>query len=81
MHIPAGPLLKQQVGLLALAASLWAVTAVSAQELKPIPLPKPQLTAGMPLMQALAQRQTTRAFRDQPRSKAGAGSDSALGHE
>jgi nitroreductase len=66
MHIPAGPLLKQQVGLLALAASLWAVTAVSAQELKPIPLPKPQLTAGMPLMQALAQRQTTRAFRDQP---------------
>jgi nitroreductase len=54
------------VGLLALAASLWAVTAVSAQELKPIPLPKPQLTAGMPLMQALAQRQTTRAFRDQP---------------
>ncbi len=52
--------------LLALAASLWSVSALSAQELKPIALPQPQTAAGMPLMQALARRQTTRAFREQP---------------
>jgi nitroreductase len=45
-------------------ASLWTVPALCQQS--PIQLPKPQITAGMPLMQALAQRQTTRAFRDQP---------------
>jgi nitroreductase len=43
-----------------------AVPILSAQELKPIQLPKPQITGGMPLMQALAQRQTTRAFQDKP---------------
>jgi nitroreductase len=32
----------------------------------PIQLPQPQITAGMPLMQALAHRQTTRAFLDKP---------------
>jgi hypothetical protein len=32
----------------------------------PIQLPKPQTGAGMPLMQALAKRQTTRAFEDKP---------------
>jgi nitroreductase len=32
----------------------------------PIQLPKPQITAGMPLMQALAQRQTARVFADKP---------------
>jgi nitroreductase len=37
-----------------------------AAELKPIQLPKPEIAAGMPLMRALAQRKTTRAFRDQP---------------
>lgn len=50
--------------LLALAA-LLVVPALS-QELKPLQLPQPQMSGGMPLMQALAQRQTTRAFRDQP---------------
>lgn len=32
----------------------------------PIQLPKPQITAGMPLMEALAKRQTTREFADKP---------------
>ena len=32
----------------------------------PIQLPKPEITAGAPLMQALARRQTTRAFADKP---------------
>jgi len=44
--------------------SLCAIPAVCQQAL--IQLPKPQITAGMPLMQALAQRRTTRAFREQP---------------
>jgi nitroreductase len=44
----------------------WGMPA-SAQTaaLKAIQLPKPDTTGGMPLMQALAHRHTTRAFRDQ----------------
>ena len=49
-----------------MAALLWAAPALSAQELKPIQLPKPEISAGIPLMQALARRQTTRAFLDKP---------------
>src|ERR1035438_2265218 len=52
--------------LLVLAALLWTVPTLRAQELKPIQLPKPQVTGGMPLMQALAERKTTRAFQDKP---------------
>jgi hypothetical protein len=33
-----------------------------------IQLPQPQVSGGMPLMQAVAQRKTTRTFRDQPLS-------------
>ena len=45
----------------------WAVllaisTLVSAQELKPIQLPKPQMDGGKPLMQALKERKSTRSF-------------------
>ena len=57
---------RRSAALLALAALLWAAPALSAQELKPIQLPKPEISAGMPLMQALARRQTTRAFLDKP---------------
>jgi nitroreductase len=39
---------------------------VLAADLKPIQLPKPETSAGIPLMQALAQRKTTRAFLDKP---------------
>jgi nitroreductase len=45
---------------LALVALLAAPLA--AQELKPIQLPKPQMQGGMPLMQALKQRQSAREF-------------------
>lgn len=45
---------------------LTAVPLLPAQQLNPIQLPKPQITAGKPLMQALAQRKTTRAFLDKP---------------
>jgi nitroreductase len=50
--------------LLALVSLPWAVPALSQPA--PIQLPKPQTTAGMPLMEALARRQTTRAFLDKP---------------
>jgi nitroreductase len=42
------------------------IMPVLAAELKPIQLPKPEITGGLPLMQALARRQTTRAFADRP---------------
>jgi len=46
------------------AGLLLAASAVGQQAA--IQLPAPQTTGGMPLMQALAQRQTTRAFADKP---------------
>jgi nitroreductase len=46
------------------AGLLWAATVAGQQAA--IQLPKPQMTAGMPLMQALGLRQTTRAFADKP---------------
>jgi nitroreductase len=66
MHISSRFFFLQSAKLLALAALLWAAPAAFAQDLKPIELPKPQVAGGMPLMQALSQRQTTRAFLDKP---------------
>jgi nitroreductase len=57
---------RQSAALLSLAALLWTMPVLVAQELKPIDLPKPQVTGGMPLMQALALRHTSRAFLDMP---------------
>lgn len=54
---------QRSTALLTLLAALLVVPAF-AQPLLPIPLPKPQITGGMPLMQALAQRHTTRVFGD-----------------
>jgi nitroreductase len=48
-----------------LAGLVWASTAATGQQVA-IQLPKPQITGGMPLMEALAKRQTTRAFADKP---------------
>jgi len=66
MNVPAIFTPRRAAVLLASAALLWTVPALCAQELKPIQLPKPQVNAGMPLMQALAQRKTTRAFAGRP---------------
>jgi nitroreductase len=66
MNAPAFFSVRRQAALVGLFAVLWIVPASRAQELKPIQLPKPQMTAGMPLMQALADRRTTRAFLDKP---------------
>jgi len=45
-----------------LMALLVFSTLVSAQDLKPIQLPKPQMDGGKPLMQALKDRKSSRAF-------------------
>ena len=52
-------------------AALFALLALSLalpvrSQQASIQLPKPQITGGVPLMQALAHRQTTRAFDDKP---------------
>jgi len=74
MHISARFMILR-AGLLVLIAGTSAQvvpcqaqsnSAVITGELKAIQLPTPQTTGGMTLMQALAQRKTTRAFRDQP---------------
>jgi hypothetical protein len=47
-----------------LAVAALAATG-SAQELKPVSLPKPQMAGGKSLMQSLAERKTTREFSEQ----------------
>lgn len=66
MNAPAFFAARRQATLVGLLALLWIAPASGGQVLKPIQLPKPQMTAGMPLMQALAERKTTRAFLDKP---------------
>lgn len=63
MRIPSGIRARCAAALLAVFVLLGVPPALCQQA--PIQLPKPQITGGMPLMQALAQRRTTRAFRDQ----------------
>jgi len=57
---------RRPVAALTLGVLLCAASVLSAQELRPIQLPTPETAAGMPLMQALSQRKTTRAFEDKP---------------
>ena len=64
MHVPFSIPVRRSAALSALLALCFAVPTLSQQA--PIHLPKPQITAGMPLMEALAKRQTTRAFADKP---------------
>ena len=47
---------------MAMAVLGLGTTLLRAEELKPIQLPAPQTEGGKPLMQALAQRRTTREF-------------------
>jgi hypothetical protein len=63
MRISASYQVRRLVVLLSLLALLCTTPAFCQQT--PIQLPKPQMDGGMPLMQALAQRRTTRDFRDQ----------------
>ncbi len=52
--------------LLALFALLTTPVLLAAQDLKPLELPKPQMTGGKPLMEALKARHTTREFKPDP---------------
>ena len=53
----------KQIRFVSLFAAGLALAATGlAQEPKPVALPKPQLNAGKSLMQALAERKTTREF-------------------
>ncbi|MGB7549543.1 MAG: nitroreductase family protein [Terracidiphilus sp.] len=62
MPIPARSPAPVRSLLLSLAALLFSLPVLCQQA--PIQLPSPQITGGAPLMQALAHRQTTRAFED-----------------
>ncbi len=53
--------------LLGLVSVAWSAPVLCQQV--PITLPKPETGGGMPLMQALAHRKTTRAFREQALDK------------
>lgn len=64
MHIPFRFPMSLHALLLTLITLPWGASALCQQA--PIQLPKPQVTAGMPLMEALAKRQTARAFLDKP---------------
>ena len=54
--------MKRTTFIYTLAAGIALASAGFAQELKPIRLPKPQMEGGKTLMQALAERKTTREF-------------------
>src|ERR1039458_302639 len=64
MHVPFPTPVRRSAALSALLALCFAVPALSQQA--PVQFPKPQIPAGMPLMEALAKRQTPRAFADKP---------------
>ena len=74
MGIAARSAVRWTVFALAMAAFLGSATLLAGRhhgaapilgaELQPIQLPAPQITGGMPLMQALSARKTERAFLD-----------------
>jgi nitroreductase len=51
---------------LVLALILTMPSALTAQDLKPLPLPKPQTEGGRPLMQVLKDRKTVREYSPKP---------------
>jgi nitroreductase len=57
--------MKRTMFLHGLAIGTVLAATGFAQELKPIALPKPQMEGGKTVMQALAERRTTREFSDQ----------------
>ena len=65
MHISTRVSARISATVLALSV-LLTVPAAFSQNLKPIQLPKPQTSGGKPLLQTLAERQTSRSFADKP---------------
>jgi nitroreductase len=66
MHVTSGFSGRALRAVVLSSLIVLIAAAPSIGQQAPVQLPKPQLTGGMPLMQALAQRQTTRAFADKP---------------
>jgi nitroreductase len=66
MHVAAGLPVRVLRSLVFSSSIVLLAAAPTVCQSMPIQLPKPQLSGGMPLMQALAQRQTTRTFADKP---------------
>jgi nitroreductase len=57
------------LGALGVALFLGGMALAADEALKPIPLPKPQMEGGKPLMRALKDRQTSRSFSSEKLSK------------
>lgn len=57
--------MKRTTFICAIAISVVLAATGFSQELKPIALPKPQMEGGKTVMQALAERKTTREFSEQ----------------
>ena len=57
---------QANIGILASAAFAAAPVFAATQELKPIELPPPRTEGGMPLMNALNLRRSTREYSDRP---------------
>ena len=53
---------RRMLGALGVALFLGGMALAADEALKPIPLPKPQMEGGKPLMRALKDRQTSRSF-------------------
>lgn len=66
MHVAHGFLGRALRSVALISLVTLAVPSIVFAQQGPIELPKPQMTGGTPLMQALAQRQTARTFADKP---------------
>jgi nitroreductase len=59
-------MIKREQKTIIFILAVFLATTLAAQELSPIRLPKPQTDGGLPLMQALARRATSRDFAADP---------------
>lgn len=66
MHVAHGFLGRALRSVALISLVTLAVPSIVFAQQGQIELPKPQITGGTPLMQALAQRQTARTFADKP---------------
>jgi len=57
---------KRTIAVFAVSAALMFFCGAARAELKPIQLPAPKMEGGMPLMQALKERSTSREFGSEP---------------
>lgn len=58
--------MRHQLGSFLILTTVLVCPSLAGQELRPIDLPKPQMTGGKPLMEALRDRQSTRSFQSKP---------------